>query len=262
MDFILDTNILLSLNKDIIQPRKGVTYYILYTIYNETEQYKIKNSLKYRMVKDFIKINTIENIGIMNDECGDDNIIKELKVINSKKYIFVTNDRDLQKRVLELGFTVYNRQEFINEIKSKPIIEQRFFIFLKNYYKTLLQGVMIAIVFMITIVIAITIVYLYPYIIKEEWFQKLMFLLVPLGSYLLYCFKKKRQVFYGLTEILIGVLTIFYTILHFNESVSDILKILGGFYIIIRGLSNIDAGIISPVIKKRWNKCFLIKSNE
>jgi len=260
MEYILDTNILLSLNYDIIQPRIGVTYKTLYTVRNEIKQDKIINSSKYKMINNFLNINTIVPIGILNEECGNDSKINELKVISPKKYIFITFDDELQKKVSELGFTVYSRQEFINIINIKKIIKQPFFIFLKNYYKTLLQGIIIPIIFTIGITVSSIIVYLYPYFINVEWFQKTMLLLVFIISYLLYLFKIKRQVYYGLTEILLGVITIFITIFHFNESVSDILKILGGFYIIIRGLNNIDAGIISPVIKKRWQKIFFINT--
>jgi len=258
MNFILDTNILLSLNRDIRQSRIGVTYNILYTINNEISQDRIKNSFTYKIIKDFMRLNSISPIGYLNEEIGDDSIISELKTINHKKYYFVTNDKILQNRVKELGFNVLNRHEFIKLIKTKEIIKRPIFVIIKNYYKSILIGLFVPILFMLLLVISVYLFYLYPLIIMEKWFQYAMIIIIPIISYLIYLFRLKKIIFYGISETLIGIITVV-TAINTSENtsnISDILKMFAGFYIIIRGLDNVEKGIISPVIMIRWNKIF------
>jgi hypothetical protein len=214
------------------------------------------------MIKDFIKENNVSCIGTINNECGDDSIINELEEIQSDNYYFVTNDIDLQKRVKKLNFTVYNKKEFLNIIRSKPLIKQSIYLFYKNYYKSFLQGFFIAAMFMVILVLSVSLLFIYPsVVIIIKKIPLSMVILVFGGSYLLYLFRMKRRIFYGASEIVIGIITIFFVINSSSEnnSISDILKICGGFYIIIRGLENVEKSIVSPDIKQMWERIFFNK---
>jgi rRNA-processing protein FCF1 len=84
--------------------------------------------------------------------------------------------------------------------------------------------------------------------------------IIPVLGILLFLIRSKWRLIYGLTEFLIGfsaAIRVFlpnfdYTQLH----PSEMFQIIGGLYIIVRGLDNIDKGIENTKYQLLWGKFF------
>ncbi len=73
---------------------------------------------------------------------------------------------------------------------------------------------------------------------------------------LLYRLRGKYPLFYGSTEVLVAILVIFVSIgTDTANPLNKIVGILGGIYIFIRGLDNVDKGLPHSW-RGRWNKWF------
>lgn len=74
---------------------------------------------------------------------------------------------------------------------------------------------------------------------------------------LLYRFRGIRPVLYGILEILAGLLSMFVAITNINgDSLATFVTFVGGMYVIIRGLDNIDRGLQSRYFREYWGILF------
>lgn len=81
-------------------------------------------------------------------------------------------------------------------------------------------------------------------------------------SILLFMTRAKYRIVYGLTEYLVGLFTALLIFLPSFDFISlstkpfSFLQILGGLYIMVRGLGNIGKGLRATKIEKYWRKIF------
>jgi rRNA maturation endonuclease Nob1 len=84
--------------------------------------------------------------------------------------------------------------------------------------------------------------------------------LMPLIGILLFWYREKFRLSYGVFEFFVGVIMSYYVFFPiFNYSTIDVtqgIKILGGLYVMVRGLDNIGKGIGGTKVEFIWNKIF------
>jgi hypothetical protein len=139
-----------------------------------------------------------------------------------------------------------------NDISGKKIINYRLnevFYMTIEFFKTLFLLIFIIIV-----------ISLYPELIKFFLIKFLLTIFIIYNIRNLFILRKRKRNIYGFIEIIFGLITL--SLIIFNPieiattGVNDILKLLGGIYITIRKLNNIEKGIKSPFYKKIWEKIF------
>jgi len=87
-------------------------------------------------------------------------------------------------------------------------------------------------------------------------------LILPILGILFFYIRAKWRLFYGLTELLVGIFTallIFLPSFDFSSLSTkpfSFLQILGGLYIMVRGLDNIGKGLRATKLEKYWRKIF------
>ena len=83
---------------------------------------------------------------------------------------------------------------------------------------------------------------------------------VPLLGIALFVYRKNRRLSYGISEFFVGVLMVYYVFFPtFNYSalnVTEGIKILGGLYVMVRGLDNIGKGVEGTRAEPIWRKLF------
>ena len=117
------------------------------------------------------------------------------------------------------------------------------------------------------------------FLILYTWLAKQLFNLIMDASthswlvgvsiavgYLLYVFRTKRRTAYGITEIVVGITTVWFSALDASQgpNIGHLVATLGGIYIIVRGLDNVDNGMddfcrrlprgIGPEVQKLWKR--------
>lgn len=83
---------------------------------------------------------------------------------------------------------------------------------------------------------------------------------IPAIAFFLFWYRSRHRISYGLTEIIFGTfISISVFLPNFDYSALDtfdLLKIVGGLYIIVRGLDNFGKGIKNTRFDATWNKIF------
>ena len=127
---------------------------------------------------------------------------------------------------------------------------------LKDVLEISIKVILMIIIFFMALLFIVS----FPMIIENEYGKIVLVILLIPTIYVLFILRKKNINFYGRIEIAVGFATIISIIYNPTENVAtgvnDILKLLGGIYVIIRGLDNVEKGLKSPQIIKNWEKIF------
>jgi hypothetical protein len=87
-------------------------------------------------------------------------------------------------------------------------------------------------------------------------------LIIPILGLIFFYFRTKWRLFYGITEFLVGIFTallIFLPSFDFNSLSTKpfyFLQIIGGLYIMVRGLDNVGKGLRATKLEIYWRKIF------
>lgn len=259
--FILDKEIILDDNYDIYM-RQGVKYFITRTVYN---QLKIEKGCKN--ISKFMWRKNISLVGYVHDSINDDYIINDLNVLNKDTYLYVySNDISIIEKLNSISMDHYHIQKLQNEISNRKSITNNvlslIFSWLKEIILIIIKGVGIAVIFFI----AIFILFFYPCIINNTVIKILLVILtIPIivGLFILY---RREKCIYGIIEIIFGLVTIASIIFNPTENTTtgiiDVLKMLGGIYITIRGLNDFENGLKSPRYIEVWGRLFKRKNKK
>lgn len=174
-----------------------------------------------------------------------------------RKVVLVTNDRSLQVFAKKNGIESYNAYQYLREVrgyKTTDIKELRNDENITNFQKRkfpygLISGVLLSI---------------FIYILKENS-QKIfdtvniwgtIIILFVLGV-IFFLFRTNFRLVYGILEIVFGfyISIRVFTEKDFNyESIGivEVIQIIGGIYVMVRGFSNFDDRIKGTLFEPRW----------
>jgi len=140
-----------------------------------------------------------------------------------------------------------------NEKLSQEIEE------LKNKFQ---KRIIISFVAGILLTLAVVLAYFYIEYIVDTLNIWGTILILPILGVLFFYIRARWRLFYGLTEFLVGIFTallIFLPSFDFSSLSTkpfSFLQILGGLYIMVRGLDNIGKGLRATKLEKYWRKIF------
>jgi hypothetical protein len=91
--------------------------------------------------------------------------------------------------------------------------------------------------------------------------QGLSYVLVPAIGFLSFYWRQRWRLSYGLFEVMIGVYTPIRAIggaefKYLNLTPLDYLQIIGGIYVIVRGLDNVGVGLRGTPLEPFWSSVF------
>jgi len=188
------------------------------------------------------------------------NLAKEYTISHAGEEIYlVTQDKDLQTYCKQINVRVLN----LNEIKAKIEHEQKYLDIekkvnklnkdiTKNVISSLLSGVISSLLVSLTITYAKNI-----YQTINIWG---VVILIPFLGVFFYYIRSRFRLIYGITEFFVGVFTslkIFIPSFDIsNIHTDEYFQILGGLYIIVRGMDNIGKGLENTKFSFYWKIFF------
>ena len=188
------------------------------------------------------------------------NLAKEYAVSHTGEEIYlVTQDKLLQMYCKQIVVKTLDLNEIRNEfvhVQKNEDVEKK--------VNKLNEVVMRSLILNILIGVLSSIIANILFSHSKDIFGKIniwgTIVLVPLVGVLLYYLRSKFRLFYGITESLIGVSTSLRVFIpSFNYSsihTSELFQILGGLYIIVRGMDNIGKGLENTKFYFHWRKVF------
>ncbi len=269
--YLLDTNIILMYPQILAYDTKLI---IPNTVLQEI-QAKAKKNTNVNSILKIIKDNkshiqikkadTLKREEIPSDFTGLSEVDISIATL-SKNYkdghvseqVFVaTHDKLLSEYLKNIGVNSLDLVELKSKIKDRPksIATQK----RTNRIRILeLSNLIISIVASVLTTLGVNTAIIYSVLSKINVWGTLI--LIPITGILLYFIREKFRLFYGLTELLVGcytALSVFFpTFSYGNLLVSDWLRILGGLYIIVRGMDNTGKGLESTKYIYYWKKIF------
>ncbi|MBN8676200.1 MAG: hypothetical protein J0L56_18860 [Chitinophagales bacterium] len=176
-----------------------------------------------------------------------------------KNVILVTNDRALRVISERFGLKTYDLFQFLNTItvfkttaledlkKNEKINQYQN----RKFIYGLISGIIITV---LTILVKTNFQFLYQTL--NIWGT---LILVFISGIVFFLFRTNYRMFYGALEFLFGfyVSTRVFTEKGFDYDtigIVEIIQIVGGIYVMVRGLSNIDDGIKGTRLEPKWKK--------
>lgn len=92
--------------------------------------------------------------------------------------------------------------------------------------------------------------------ITSHWRSWAFLIVAILGGPILFLIRTRFQLSYGVLEVVVGLGAIFNT---YRDTVYDaafVLQVLGGLYVVVRGLDNMEKGLEGTPFEGRWRKIF------
>lgn len=284
---IIDTNVifkypqLISLPKDkykVIVPDTALEEYV--NIIKNNEYYKSidKNINSLKNNSGFIvgpsSQSVITSLNNYNISINDKKILTYAKDYSRKiveNLYFVTEDNKLIEICKKNGIAILAPKQIIEETKSKNTKD--YFELLKNKNivdKKAIKNIIVNIITTIVTAIIINIIIanwkdyknIANIIIKtiNIWGT---IIIIPVFGVFMFWFKSHFRLLYGILEFVIGITTSIWVFIPkfdvFSISLIKGLQLMGGIYIIVRGMDNISVGLkTSPFISiySKWKKYF------
>lgn len=176
-----------------------------------------------------------------------------------KNVILVTDDRPL-KATAELAkiktLNFYQFQNHISDFKTTTINQLKKNETIKHYQtKRFIYGFTSGIILSFAIILVIK-YFEQIYNTLNIWSSIIS---VLLAGIVFFIFRLKARMFYGLLEFGFGALicirALSISAFHFNSlDIVDMIQIIAGIYVMVRGLTNIDEGIKGTIIEPFWIK--------
>jgi rRNA-processing protein FCF1 len=157
-----------------------------------------------------------------------------------------SQDREIKSAVQTIGINYFSLQDLVNLVsqrKPDKELNEKVNKYEKVETNIIKLALIIALVF---IIIGFIFGYFFNNILSTVSIWGIV-LLIMIAGIMLYIFKRKLRLGYGLTEFLAGTITSYLVIKSSTPQsdymeISYILKVLAGLYIIVRGLDNMTEG--------------------
>jgi len=183
--------------------------------------------------------------------------IKERKE-KGDEIALVTDDKELQHHCTSIGIDVLSSSDLRKETKkiesadieinktARDISRRQIIYLITSFIFGIISSVIASLIYANLDIIIRTI---------NIWGT---IIALPLIGIIMFIFRGRYRLFYGVFEFMIGFLigmSIFYPDFTYNSLDSaSVLKLIGGLYVIVRGLDNMGKGIKRTKIESFWNK--------
>lgn len=279
---ILDSNIILQTPEILAQNIKNVKLIIPDIVLNEIRNITVHGKYSQNLQKliyDSAKIDSIEVIDTTSFiETKIDHIIYPAKLsINDVKLVkfykvykrdinsdsvLATDDKFLKVFLRQLNLNVITSNELKQlsrsaQTTSEPLSEE--ITKLKNHFK---KRILLSFIFGIILTVIVILIYNYFELIFKTLNVWGTIFIISISGFAFFYIRAKWRLFYGVTEFLVGIFTaliLFIPSFDYNLITAkpfSFLQILGGVYIMVRGLDNIGKGFRATKFEKFWCNVF------
>jgi hypothetical protein len=173
--------------------------------------------------------------------------------------VLVTDDRDFSPLKTK-GFVVLSTNELIERLQRRPALSKE----IVNRTRNLVRSEIVTSIAKVAIGVGIGLLgnLSYAWIIGHLAYFGLALgaLAVLIVGVTLYWTRGRYPLVYGATEIIVGIVAavngLARTDLNKGLDLTIVIQVLGGIYIIVRGLDNAGKGVRGTVLEARWNRIF------
>lgn len=181
-----------------------------------------------------------------------------------KNVFLVTEDRVLQRYAEEIGVKVLSLFNFQNSILELKTVDLKDIGESKNVKVFQFKHLSISFISGVILTIATYIVYKNLDLIVAEfpiWGSISLLLIIP---FIFYWFRSNMRIAYAITEFSVGFYSAFTTtkplLTEFDMNnftdLKIVIPIIGGIYVMVRGLDNFNKGIRGTSMENKWRKVF------
>ena len=279
---ILDTNIILQIPEILSQNIENVKLIIPDTVLNEIRNITVHGNYSQDLRKliydaantDFVEVFDARSlIGTKFDSkfyfeklsSNDVILIKfyesYIKDINPDS-VLATDDKPLIVFLKQLKLNVITSNELRKLFLSAKTTSKQLLNEIEELKKQFKKRIFLSFVAGILLTLVIVLAYFYIEQIVATLNIWGTIAIIPLMGIIFFYIRALWRLFYGVTEFLVGIFTallIFLPSFDYNTLTSKpfyFLQILGGLYIMVRGLDNIGKGLRATKFEKLWRQIF------
>jgi hypothetical protein len=279
--FILDTNIIIRSPDILAKGDKYTRFVIPASVISELASFQsrrsgeqildlVKNAVKqgvYLLELPFTEVlvkSQLDSIDRLDTDINTvkavEYYIKQIVPENKEDVYFVTEDIILAKYTRSLGIKTIGLTTLINKLKNLSVtnqdIERSAFSIITRQRRELITGIVWGVIISI---LGNLFIAKFDVVVNtiNIWGT---IALIPISSVILYWFRSKNRLFYGITEFLFGfvsTLRVFFP--NFSYSLldtTDFIQIAGSLYIMVRGMDNIGKGLKGTRFEIAWERRF------
>jgi hypothetical protein len=172
--------------------------------------------------------------------------------------VLVSDNDDLKNVATKIGIKTISPKEVKNRINENTVLKKIVKKIKKFFLVKLIKGAILG---------AIPTVLFALFITRNNFLpQSINFIIstitVPSLGIGLFWLRSRKRFYYGIAELIFGVFiplnTLYPSFNLANANSAEIIKIVGGLYIIVRAMDNIGKGLTGSEYKRIWNKFFRI----